>query len=225
MTYNYLKQTLIWRTILIKNLVLKFLIFFLIIFITYPVNAFTKVENEQSIAIIPFETISQNDISYIQSGILQMLSSRLHWKDHVSVVNKHTISKHLKKNNSTKHNQTIKAIADFTNADYVLTGSITYFSNAFSVDIKIYDIKSQQYLAFSEQSKIIDDIIPKLNVITAKINKKIFNRKTTIWERLAKQEKEKQLQWKRQNPEKMMPVTPRGEEEEKSSIWKFWEYL
>ncbi|MCD4718995.1 MAG: hypothetical protein K8S13_03935 [Desulfobacula sp.] len=194
-----------------------------IAFLSFPLANFAN--NKQTIAILPFEMISPEDITYIQSGILQMLHSRLVWKDHVIVVEKKIIAAHLNAIDIQDNDQLFKKIASLTNSDYVLAGSITQFSNAFSIDTKIYDIKNQQYLNFFEQSKIIDDVIPKLNVIAAKINKKVFERKTVVYQKLAKEEKEKAEQWKRQNPEKMMPLIPRGEQEEKTSIWKFWEYL
>ncbi len=187
--------------------------------ISFPLQSFAK--DEQSISIIPFEIISKDDITYIQSGILKMLYSRLVWKDRVNLVQQDIILKHLKNNKKLS----IKKLADLTGSDYILTGSITNFSNAFSIDTKIYDIKKQQYLTFSDQSKIIDDVIPKLNAITARINKKIFKRETIAWEELGKKEKERDLQWQRQNPEKMMPFIPKGMQEEKTAFWKVWEYL
>ncbi len=208
--------------------VIYILLVFLVI-CSLPVAGFAQNEQSEqvkkSLAIIPFEIISQDDITYIQSGVSRMLYSRLEWKDRVSLVEKNSVLKHMETINTENPNQIIKKIADLTNCDYVLTGSIIYFSNAFSIDTKIYDIKNRQYITFFEQSKIIDDIIPKLNAVTARINKKVFNRKTTAWENLANQEKEKALQWQRQNPEKLMPSIPRGEQKEKSSIWKIWEYL
>lgn len=208
--------------------VIYILLVFLVI-CSLPVAGFAQNEQSEqvkkSLAIIPFEIISQDDITYIQSGVSRMLYSRLEWKDRVSLVEKNSVLKHMETINTENPNQIIKKIADLTNCDYVLTGSIIYFSNAFSIDTKIYDIKNRQYITFFEQSRIIDDIIPKLNAVTARINKKVFNRKTTAWENLANQEKEKALQWQRQNPEKLMPSIPRGEQKEKSSIWKIWEYL
>ena len=207
-------------------------IFILMIFITiysFPVAGFAQSEQSEHLkkylAIIPFEIISGDDITYIQSGVSRMLYSRLEWKNRVTLVKKNSVLKHIETINSENPNQIIKKIADLTNCDYVLTGSIIHFSNAFSIDAKIYDIKNRQYSTFFEQSRIIDDIIPKLNAVTARINKKVFDRKTTAWENLANQEKEKALQWQRQNPEKMMPAIPKGEQKEKSSIWKIWEYL
>ena len=206
-----------------------FILIFFIAICSFPVAGFAQNEQSEhikkSLAIIPFEIISQDDISYIQSGVSRMLYSRLEWKNRIILVDKNTVLKHIKQINTENPNHIIKKIAGLTNSDYVLTGSIIYFSNAFSIDTKIYDIKNKQYITFFEQSRIIDDIIPKLNAVTARINKKVFDRKTTAWENLANQEKEKALQWQRQNPEKMMPAIPKGEQKEKSSIWKIWEYL
>ena len=215
-----MKKPLFYKCVILIQL---FFIFCLII----PINGFAdnSATNEQSIAIIPFEIISQEDITYIQSGILQMLYSRLVWKDHVNLIKKDIILKHLGAVKTNNNNKIIKEIAALTNADYVLSGSITNFSNAFSIDTKIYDIRNQQYLTFSEQSEVIDDVIPKLKIISARINQKVFKRETIDWEELAKKEKEKTLQWQRQNPEKLMPSIPKGLQEEKTPIWKFWQFL
>ncbi len=180
---------------------------------------------KQTIAILPFEMISSSQRPHIQKGALQMLHSRLLWKNHIEVVDKNTIQTHLNNMGQIDTDNTIERIANLTGCNYVLTGSITHFANAFSIDTKIYDIKNNKYLTFFEQSKIIDDVIPKLNIIAAKINKTVFKRETVIYENLVKKEKEKAMQWKRQNPEKLMPVFPQGEQPEKSSFWKIWEYL
>ncbi len=213
-----------------KPLFYKFIIFIELLFISclsFPINGFAdnSTNHEQSIAIIPFEIISQEDITYIQSGILQMLYSRLAWKDHVNLIKNDIILKHLGAVQSKNSNILIKEIAYLTNSDYVLTGSITNFSNAFSVDTKIYDIKNQQYLTFFEQSEVIDDVIPKLKIISARINQKVFKRNTVELEELAKKEREKTIQWKRQNPEKLMPSIPKDMQEEKPPLWKFWQFL
>lgn len=180
----------------------------------------------KSIAILPFEMIAADDISYIQDGALQMLYSRLLWKDHVSVIDRQKTMANLKQVKSLTSDQAVKKIADATGCDYVLAGSITSFADAFSIDTKIYDIKNKRYLSFFEQSKALDDVIPKINLIAAKINKKVFERQTLVFENLLKQEKEKIEQIRRQNPENLMPVFKDDElKEEKPPIWKIWKYL
>lgn len=177
----------------------------------------------KTVTILPFETIAADDISYIQSGILQMFYSRMSWKNKVHVVPKQQTETFLKSIKAENQNEKIQILAELSKADYVIVGTITQFSEAFSIDTKIFDIKNKRYLTFSEQSKILSELIPKVDFIAAKMNKKVFDRNTTSYEQLVQTEKERFEQLKRQNPEKLMPKIPKGEG--RSSGWKFWEYL
>lgn len=185
----------------------------------------SSAQDIKTMAILPFETISSDNIVYLQTGILKMLHSRLAWKGHVNVVPDNIVEKHLKTIGSTDMNTRIKTLSKLTGSDYVLTGSITQFSDAFSIDTRIYDIQNKRFMIFSEQSKIISDLIPKVNYITAKINKQVFDRETMIYNQLVNKEKEKYEQLRRQNPEKMMPTIPSQGPAKQSFGWRFWEYL
>ena len=179
----------------------------------------------KSIAVLPFEMIAPEDLSYIRDGIVQMLHTRLVWKDKVTVADQKTVETLLTGIKDKDTTRRAEALAKSTGSDYVLTGSITRFADAFSIDARIYDIQKKQWMAFSEQSTAINDLIPKMSAVSAKINKKIFNRETVIYTDLVRDEQEKFEQLKRQNPERMMPKIPEGEREKKSSFWRFWEYL
>lgn len=179
----------------------------------------------KSIAVLPFEMIAPEDLSYIRDGIVQMLHTRLVWKDKVTVTDQKTVETLLQGIKDKDSTRRIEALAKSTGSDYVLTGSITRFADAFSIDARVYDIQKKQWMAFSEQSTEINDLIPKMSAVSAKINKKIFDRETIIYTDLVRDEQEKFEQLKRQNPERMMPKIPEGEREKKSSLWRFWEYL
>ena len=70
----------------------------------------------------------------------------------------------------------------------------------------------------------MDMLIHKINVISAKINKTLFDRESVIYDKLIKKEKKKAEQWKLQNPMEMMPIVPEEDKEKKkSSFWRFWE--
>jgi TolB-like protein len=187
-----------------------------------PVNSFPG--DMKTIAIMPFETIASDDITYIQSGVTQMLLSRMAWKDHIMVIPDKTVAELLKTIHSDDKNKQIQQLSKLTGSDYVLTGSITRFSEAFSIDTQIYDIKNKRFMTFFEQSKLLSDLIPKVNFIAARINKKVFNRKTNVYDQLVNKEKEKYEELRRQNPERLMPK-PNIDPGEKSSPWKFWQYL
>jgi TolB-like protein len=188
-------------------------------------SAVAQAKEIKTVAVLPFEIIAPEDLSYVQDGIVQMLHSRLVWKDKVSVIEQKKTETQFNQIQNQNSDRRIESLAKSLGSDYIITGSITHFANAFSIDTRIYDIQNKQWMAFSEQSTAINDLIPKMSAISAKINKKVFDRETVIYTDLVRQEQEKAEQWKRQNPERLMPEMPAGEREKKSSLWRFWEYL
>ena len=183
-----------------------------------PLNA-SLADSIKTIAIIPFETNSQEDISYITSGAWNMLYSRLSWKDHVRVIDKNSLSNSLDDLKMVPGNKRVLRIAQETQAEYVMIGSITQFAEAFSLDVKIYDIKNRSYLTFYDQTNKIDQVIQKIDMISAKINKKVFDRTTTTFERMEKEQIITEEELKRMHPEQMMPINL-GETD--TPWWKFW---
>ena len=136
----------------------------------------------KTIVILPFEVNSQKDLSFIRSGIIQMLNSRLSWKDHVSVVDGRDIAdkksdfQHLLKNILNK-NHDLPGVPD-ENYNYVLTGSITEFAGAFSIDAKVINAGNKTSRSFFNQASSMEKIIPGIDILAAEINKKIFHRTT-----------------------------------------------
>ena len=182
---------------------------------------FADTKSIKTIAIIPFETNSQDNISYITSGVWNMLYSRISWKDHVQVINKNKLSNSLDNQKTATENEMVLKIAQDTQAGYVMTGNITEFADAFSLDVKIYDIKSRSYLTFYDQTTKIDEVIQKMDIICAKINKKVFDRTTTTFEKLKKEEIVTEEELKRMHPEQMMPMNM-NQEKKADPWWKFW---
>jgi TolB-like protein len=201
-------------------LAIALIIFFSLLYL--PLNA-EALENK-SIAILPFEINAPNDLPHIRTGIESMLYSRLYWKDKVNVIDSKTVSHQIKKQKTKIKNPLAEQLAEYLNSDYVMTGYITCFSDAFSIDIRVYDRQQQQWTTFSEQSTSMDMLIHKINIISAKINKTLFDRESVIYDKLIKKEKKKAEQWKLQNPMEMMPIVPEEDKEKKkSSFWRFWE--
>ena len=182
--------------------------------------------SEKSIALVPFEIISlkEADSAYLKAGVRQMLRSRLVWKGHVSVMDDQAVSPHLETADTLPPHRRLAKVAELTGSDYVLTGSITQYADAFSIDTRIYDARADRILTFFDQSTTLDELIPKVSEISAKINKTVFDRETEIYKNLMAKEKEKAEQIRRQHPDKLMPVDP-GPAPRKPSLWRFWEYL
>ena len=200
----------------------KQLLLLLIIFILTPISSsMADSKKMKTIAIIPFETNSQADISYITSGVLNMLHSRLSWKGNVAVVKTSAVIKELSAITEPSESKTIITLGEKTTADYVITGIVTQFSGAYSIDIKVYNLKEKSFLTFYGQSKTIDKIISEIDIAAAKINKKIFDRTTGSYEKFKKEKVITEEDLRRMNPERMMPSRPIGEDGGKP-WWKIW---
>jgi len=183
----------------------------------------------KTIVILPFEVNSQKDISFIRSGIAEMLNSRLSWKDHVSVVDGKDIAdkksdlQSLLKSILNKNHDLPEASPE--NYNYVLTGSITEFAGAFSLDVKVFNVKDKSSRSFFNQASSMEKIIPGINILAAEINKKIFNRTTEALKTRAnhgKKYESKKEKTIRENPEKLMEEQFGKEEQKSRPFWKFW---
>lgn len=202
------------------NFSIKQCLLWLIVSILIPFSSgLADTKSIKTIAIIPFETNSQDDIAYITSGAWNMLYSRISWRDHVRVIDKHEVAGSLDNLTAATENERVLKLAQDTQAGYVMTGSITEFADAFSLDVKLYDIENRSYLTFYDQTAKIDQVIQKIDIISAKINKKVFDRTTTTFERMEKEKLISEEELKRIHPEQMMPI---HQDKTDDPWWKFW---
>lgn len=177
-----------------------------------------------TIAVLPFTMYAPDDVSHIQQGVVHMLHSRLAWPDQVRVVPRRQIDTLLSDLTGQDRNQLIRQVAEQTGSDFILDGSITQLAGSFSIDAMVYDIANQQYMAFFEQSGDSDELIDKISRIAAGINKQVFDRNTTDWEKI-EQERQAQInELRRRHPEHLMQ-NPQWQQEDTSPGWKIWKYL
>lgn len=216
----------------IKNL--KKILSILIIISIVPagiISGMTKTASAEmkTIVILPFEVNSQKDLSFIKSGIVQMLNSRLSWKDHVAVVDGKNITDEKSDSQSLlksilNKNYDLPGVAD-KNYNYVLTGSITEFAGAFSIDVKVINTGDKTSHSFFIQAFSMEKIIPGIDILAAKINKTIFNRTTAALKAMTghnkkyESKKEKAI---RQNPEKLLEEQFGKKRQKSRPFWKFW---
>ncbi|MCP4116440.1 MAG: hypothetical protein GY737_13720 [Desulfobacteraceae bacterium] len=168
----------------------------------------------KKIAILPFEVHSQKELSYIGDGIYHMLTSRLSWKERVMVAESNELP--------ASPNNSMAAVAAATDADYVLSGSITEFNGAFSVDTTVFNPGDNTRETFFSQANSMDEIIPELDILAAKINHKLFDRKTAALETLKEKSPEPEVFDIRANPEKLMP-SPMETNSKDKPFWKVWD--
>lgn len=137
----------------------------------------------KTVAVIPFEMNSSQDLGFLQNGLFSMLSSRLSDAGKVNVLDRETTDKFLAK---AKASGLIKGSLNEGSArdlgrqmgvDYILFGSLTHYGQSLSLDAAMVDVTGQKKtLAFFEQSNDMGDVIPLVNSFAGDINMTVFNR-------------------------------------------------
>ena len=131
----------------------------------------------KKIAILPFTMNSDRDLKFLQSGIMDMLSSRLAWKDKIEVIEKGSVLKEVDASPGPMDKQEALEIGKALGADYVILGSLTVFGDSVSIDAKILDVaKGEELVTAFEQSKGMDGVIPTVNKFAEDINAKVMGK-------------------------------------------------
>ncbi len=151
---------------------ISILAFILIILCSTSVLAETK-----SIVVLPMKIHSAQDYSFLQSGIMDMLSSRLAWKDHFTVVEKSKTLEEVKKVGEITDADGAAKVGKELGADYAVFGSLTVLGQSVSIDAKILDVAAKNVVdsAFT-QAKSLDEVIPKIDEFARSINTKVLGR-------------------------------------------------
>ena len=145
------------------------IILFLIVFI--PASNAGRIKK---IAVFTFKINASQELAYIREGILDMLSTRLYWKDQLVVVEKRLIKEKVAKFKGRLNKETALKIGKSLDADYVILGSLTVFGDSVSMDAKIFDVaqEGELFTAFT-QTKSMDELIPMINKFAGDIKAKI----------------------------------------------------
>jgi len=129
------------------------------------------------VAILPFKINSAEDLSFLQNGIVDMLTTRLSWKDKVAIIEKKHVENALAETAGPINEEVARQLGTHLEADYVLFGSLTIFGKSVSIDAKMIDVHGvESPVTIFNQSHGMDTVIPKINFFAADINKKVFGR-------------------------------------------------
>ena len=141
----------------------------------HPVPGFS--EEPQKLAILPFTMNSDRDLNFLREGIMDMLSSRLAWKNKLEIIEKGVVKKESAAVPGPMNETKALAIGKALGADYVIFGSLTVFGESVSLDAKIMDVKKSEILITAyDQSKGMDGVIPTVNQFAENINAKIMGK-------------------------------------------------
>lgn len=146
--------------------------------VTMPVESLGAVQPSK-VLILPFKMNTPQDMTYLQQGILDMLSSRLAWEKKVVVVPKVQARQVFETAQGRIDESTARKLGQSLGADYVLFGSVTVLGQGISLDASMLDLKNKKPpVTVFGQSQGMDSVIPKVNAFAQEINEKIFDRHT-----------------------------------------------
>ena len=127
------------------------------------------------VLIFPFNIHSKDDLSFLNTGMIDMLSSRL-TKNHNMVIVKLPETTHPDGGEAAViDEQTAIKLASDLNADYVVIGSLTVFGNSVSTNAKFIDVKKNESLVtLSEYGGNRGDVLSHVNLFAAGIDTHLF---------------------------------------------------
>ncbi len=131
------------------------------------------------IALLPFKINSEKDLSFLQDGIFDMLSTRLAKEGRVEVLSRTQVDAAMQSAaaSGAVNEAAARSIGTRLNADFVLFGSLTVLGENVSIDSKMMDISGNQpTMTFFDQSRDLGAVITKINLMAADINDKMFGR-------------------------------------------------
>ncbi len=128
---------------------------------------------EQKVAIVPFAVNAEKDLSFLQRGISNMLSSRLARPGKVAVVDAAAVAREAGEAQLT--DATARELGRRLGADYVLFGSLTVLGGSVSIDSRMVKVASDQpAMTFFSQADGMEKVIPKIDRLAADINRRVF---------------------------------------------------
>lgn len=157
------------------------LILCLIFFISF--CSFSTAMGKTTVAVLPFNVNSVDNIDYIRQGIWVMLASRIAAQDKIEVIDRNIITNELNILRSKELTmEDIYALGNKLGVDFIVSGSITKIGNNISIDGKMTDIVGNKpAVTLFTQTNGMDDLIPKINDFAKRIDEHILGAEPTTF--------------------------------------------
>jgi TolB-like protein len=172
----------------LKYIINRLIIILLLMTTMLSFNFSANAAEPKRIALLPFKINAEKDMSFLQNGIFDMLTSRLAKEGEVIVTSRQEAEDAFEAAGSPDPvtESVARTIGAGLNADYTLFGSITVLGNSISIDAKMVDVSGKTPTAsFFDQSQDLGGIITKVNQIATQINATVFGRRPEVAQKAA----------------------------------------
>jgi TolB-like protein len=137
---------------------------------------------KESIAILPFTANATKDISYLQSGIRNMLASRMAADTGLRIIEQSRVDQQAAAAGDIKQQNQLMQVGSALQADFLLTGTLTAIGQSLSLDAKLYPVKNtgKPVETFYASAATEDDIIGAVNSLAWDIAEKSFGKQRPV---------------------------------------------
>ncbi|HSR37000.1 MAG TPA: FG-GAP-like repeat-containing protein, partial [Desulfurivibrionaceae bacterium] len=128
----------------------------------------------KKVAFLPFETHAAKDLSYLTSGMRDMLASRLAAGAKIRVVDRASVDKALGGAKLSQPEQ-FRNVGKNVGADYVVAGSLTAIGSGMSLDAKVFSVAGEEPAqTFFATAASENEIITAIDQLAWEIGAKVF---------------------------------------------------
>jgi TolB-like protein len=150
-------------------------VFFLIVIVFC---TFGSADTPYRVLVLPFDIYSDKDLSFLQKGIEDMLSTRLTLKDKMMLIDREDTRRILNGVSGPIDEKTAVSLGSEISADYVAFGSLTVFGESISTDARFIDVRQKKpVVVFNEAGESHGDLIRHVDMFAGRISDTLFGRK------------------------------------------------
>jgi TolB-like protein len=136
-------------------------------------------DTPKKVLILPFQIHSEEDLSFLQNGIQDMLATRLSFVDKVVTYGKEAVAQAIEGVEKPIKEPAAFQLGRSAGADYVVLGSMTVFGENISTDMKFLDVgQNTAPVTLSQFGKGRGEVLAHVDMFAGQVNEKVFGRKT-----------------------------------------------
>ncbi|MBW1771204.1 MAG: hypothetical protein JRJ17_08680 [Deltaproteobacteria bacterium] len=133
-------------------------------------------EKPAKVAILPLKIHAPEKMEYLQAGLMDMLASRIGGKHNVQILDRKQVAKTFKKFKKDLNETTARALAEDLGADYIVSGSVTFFGTGGSIDFKVFSREvAKPPLTTYSLIQDMNNLLPKFSQVVDEMNAKAFD--------------------------------------------------
>lgn len=132
-------------------------------------------EKPEKVAILPVKIHAPENMEYLQAGLMDMLASRIGGKHNVQILDRKQVAKTFKKFKKDLNETTARALAEDLGADYIVSGSVTFFGTGGSIDFKVFsrDVAKPPQAVYG-LIQDMNNLLPQFSQAVDEMNAKAF---------------------------------------------------